>query len=159
MIHWHSGWLQVWVENIQQHFQMQLKILECQWRSNWHLLQKSSCQCVWKGLDSMCCNLLHYGKSYNLSIWTKVQGLWQDSNHNDNANNKTALLKQLKTMDGRSCNKAMTTTASETSSWKHQETSRRELLDKSATVLCLYEYTQYPRVRNTFTAASYFEVC
>jgi len=60
---------------------------------------------------------------------------WQEMNEVDNTNSKSVLTKQFKRMDGWSCNKAMTMTVKQMIE-KHQETSKRELVDESSTVLC-----------------------
>jgi len=54
----------------------------------------------------------------------------------DNTNSKSALTKQFNTMDGLELQQSSNDNNSEKSSRKHWETSRRELVDKSFTVLC-----------------------
>ena len=56
-------------------------------------------------------------------------------NRIDNTNSKSALTKQFKTNEWKELQQSIDNN-SETSSRKHQETSRRELVDESSTVLC-----------------------
>jgi len=55
-------------------------------------------------------------------------------NRIDNANSKPALTKQFKTIDGGAATKEMKMTVKQVVE-KHQETSRRELVNTSSTVL------------------------
>jgi len=54
----------------------------------------------------------------------------------DNTNDKSALTKQSKAKGDGAATKATTMTVKQ-SSRKHQEASRRELVDESSTVLCV----------------------
>jgi len=81
-------------------------------------------------------------------------------NGHNNAKNKPALT--IQTKDGAATN-AMTTTVKQAGE-KHQEVSRRELVDKSSTVLCSSKSIHnipgsgILSQLHTFTAAGYLEV-
>jgi len=100
----------------------------CKWMSDTSLSYELD-KAVWSPAFN------HFIANWDWMHYRSSHPKWQELNQIDNTNSKSALTKHFKQMDGRSCNKCNDNN-SETSSWKHQETSRRELVDESSTVMC-----------------------